>query len=485
MTTSARRSASDTVAPPRRRQGPERSSSDETVGSSLRIVVVGGGTAGLACAAALRHQLPPSDSITLIEPSATHYYQPGFTLVGGAGWPLRRVQRAASQLVPSGVAWVQEAVATFDPDRSRLVLADGREMAYDYLIACPGLALDWGRIPGLAEALGDGRVCSIYDAPSAADTATRLRTFQGGRALFTQPPMPVKCPGAPQKIVYLAADQWRRRGVLGRTRLGFVTAADALFSVPEYVPTLEGVAARYGVEVDYRTRLTAVDGPRARASFVRSGEHGAVEWTEPYDLLHVVPPQGPLPVVRASPLADTEGWIDVDPGTLRHRRYANVFGLGDASSAPTSKTAAAVRAQLPVVVANLQAAMAGELPPLEYSGYASCPLITAHGRVVLAEFVYGRKVRPSLPWNSTRERCSAWWLKTRFRRGCYWQRLLKGRAPHHHAGAARPAWPCASGPARPAARGATMAERLRVAGDVANPGERRGGMGEPERRNGQ
>lgn len=393
-----------------------------------RVAIVGGGAAGVSVAAALRRRLGRHETIALIEPSPTHCYQPGLTLVGGGLWPLERTRRPTAGLIPPGVEWVQEHVTVLDPERNRLELTDGRTLPYDYLVVCPGLVLDWQRIPGLPEALGDGRVCSIYDPHSAADTAQCLRAFRGGRALFTQPPMPIKCPGAPQKIVYLAADQWRQRRDLARTHIEFALAADALFSVPEYVPTLERVAARYEVGLHCRTRLTAVDGPKARATLVRTDSVGATtEWTQQYDLLHAVPPQGPPPFVRDSALADAAGWVDVDPATLQHRRYANVFGLGDATSVPTSKTAAAVRAQVPVVVANLEMAMRGAQPALHYSGYASCPLITGYGRVVLTEFVYGRRVRPSLPWDSTRERRSAWWLKTRFLPWMYWRRLLRGR----------------------------------------------------------
>lgn len=393
-----------------------------------RVAILGGGTGGIAVAAALRRALPAGDTIALIEPSAVHHYQPGLTLVGGGVWPIERTQRAQSDYIPSGVTWLRQRATAIEPARSRVVLADGAVVHYDYLVAAPGLELDWTQVPGLAEALGDGRVCSIYSPETAADAWARIRAFDGGRALFTQPPMPIKCPGAPQKIVYLAADHWRRGGVLAHTRLHFRTATPSLFSVAEYVPTLERVAARYGADVEYGARLVELDGPKAVATFERTGEDGVTErWSEHYDLLHAVPPQRPVPLISASGLGDEGGWLDVDAETLRHRQWPNVFGIGDATSAPTSKTAAAVRAQLPVVVANLLAAMDGVESPLRYSGYASCPLITARGKVVLAEFVYGRKPAPTLPWDSTRERRSAWWLKTRFLPWMYWNRLLRGR----------------------------------------------------------
>ncbi len=395
---------------------------------SARVAIVGGGTGGVAVAAALRRALPADDAIVLIEPGAVHHYQPGLTLVGGGVWPLERTQRPRAESIPPGVTWVRECATAIDPAHNRVRLADGGTVGYDWLVVAVGLELAWDQVPGLAEALGDGRVCSIYSPDTAADTWMRIRGFEGGRALFTQPPMPIKCPGAPQKIVYLAADHWRRAGVLATTRVGFRTATPSLFSVAEYVPTLEGVAARYGVDVEYGARLTAVDGPNAVATFERTGEAGTVErWSERYDLLHAVPPQGPVALIADGGLGDADGWLDIDAGTMQHQQYPNVFGIGDATSAPTSKTAAAVRAQLPVVVANLLAAMDGAESPLRYNGYASCPLITARGKVVLAEFVYGRKLAPTLPWDSTRERRTAWWLKTRFIPWMYWNRLLKGR----------------------------------------------------------
>lgn len=418
----------DPAADPTARASATGSGTAVAGGRRARVAVLGGGTGGIAVAAALRRALPADDAIVLIEPGTVHHYQPGLTLVGGGVWPLERTRRPQSDCIPPGVTWLRERATAIEPERNRLSLTDGSILQYDHLVAAPGLELDWHRVPGLAEALGDGRVCSIYSPDTAADTWARIRAFRGGRALFTQPPMPIKCPGAPQKIVYLAADHWRRAGVLADTRLGFRTATPSLFSVSEYVPTLERVAARYGVEVEYGARLVAVDGPNAVASFERTGEDGAVErWSEPYDLLHAVPPQRPVALIADSGLGDADGWLDTDNETMQHRRYPNVFGIGDATSAPTSKTAAAVRAQLPVVVANLLAAMDGAELPLRYNGYASCPLITARGRVVLAEFVYGRKLAPTLPWDSTRERRTAWWLKTRFIPWMYWNRLLKGR----------------------------------------------------------
>lgn len=399
----------------------------ETPANSYTILIVGGGAAGITVAASLRRRRPDLD-IALIEPAGEHYYQAAFTLVGGGAFPLERTRRNESDLIPAGVTWIRQPAAGFDPENNTVILADDRRVGYDYLIVCPGLQLDWDRIDGLRGALGKNGVCSNYDPDLAAYTWDCIRNLQGGTALFTQPEMPIKCPGAPQKIAYLAADHLRRRGLLADTEVRFALAGDVIFSVKDFVPPLEQVAAGYGIHVDYRTRLVAVDGAAKEAVFETADTNGETERvTRRFDMLHVTPPQSAPDFVKQSPLANDAGWVDVDHHSLRHNRYDNIFALGDAGATPNSKTAAAIRLQAPVVVANLLAVLDGREMPGEYDGYASCPLVTGYGRVILAEFVYGGVVTPSFPLDPRTERRSMWWLKKYFLPPIYWHIMLKGR----------------------------------------------------------
>jgi len=395
--------------------------------SSYTVLVVGGGAAGISVAAALRRRRRDLD-IALIEPSTEHYYQAAFTLVGGGTYALARTRRNESALIPKGVAWIRQAAAAFDPEHNQVMLQDGSRVGYRYLVVCPGLQLDWARIEGLQDTLGKNGVCSNYDPQLASYTWECIRGLRAGTALFTQPDLPIKCPGAPQKIAYLAADHLRRNGLLDGAELRFALAGEAMFSVREFVPPLERVAARYGIQVDFRTRLVAVDGKAREAVFETVGSDGARRRvSRGFDLLHVTPPQSAPDFVKRSPLANDAGWVDVDIHSLRHTRYPNVFALGDAAATPNSKTAAAIRLQAPVVVLNLLSALDGQPLPDAYDGYASCPLVTGYGRVILAEFIYGGTVTPSFPLDPRRERRSMWWLKKHFLPPLYWHLMLKGR----------------------------------------------------------
>lgn len=390
------------------------------------VLIVGGGAAGITMAAELRRHRPDL-SVAIVEPSETHSYQPGWTLVGGGVFTLARTQRREEGLIPPGVTWIKQAAAAFHPDENAVELADGRRVGYRMLVVCPGLQLDWDKVEGLREALGRNGVCSNYAAPYAEYTWECIRAFRGGTALFTQPAMPIKCAGAPQKIMYLMADRMRIRRRLAQCSVEFFLAGDALFGVPFFVPPLQRAVDRYGIKVHYKHELKAVDGPARTALFTAHGPGGeAHEVARRFDMIHVTPPQSAPDFIKRSPLAGVTGWVDVDPATLRHARYANVFSLGDACSAPNAKTAAAVRMQAPVVTRNLLAALDGHELAAAYDGYGSCPLTVALGKVVLAEFAYGGKITPSFALDPRRPRRAAWQLKTKFLPFLYWDMMLRG-----------------------------------------------------------
>jgi sulfide:quinone oxidoreductase len=394
--------------------------------SRFDVLIVGGGAAGITVAALLRKKRRAL-GVAIVEPSETHSYQPGWTLVGGGVFTLAQTQRPEERCIPEGVTWIKAAAETFRPETNEVVLGDGRALGYDHLVVCPGLQLDWAKVEGLEEALGRSGVCSNYRAETAEYTWECVKAFRGGTALFTQPPLPIKCAGAPQKIMYMAADHFRRQGILGKGSVRFCLAGDVLFSVPAFVPPLQKVVDGYGITVHYKHNLKAIDGNAKRAIFaVADADGGRREVAMPFDMIHVTPPQSAPDFVKRSPLANEAGWVDVDQHTMRHRRYPNVFGLGDAASSPNSKTAAAVRKQAPIVVRNLLALRDGREPSGRYDGYGSCPLIVGYGKVILAEFGYDGRVTPSFPLDPTIPRRSMWYFKKKVVPWVYWRYMLKG-----------------------------------------------------------
>ncbi|WP_428645405.1 TIGR01244 family sulfur transferase [Roseibium sp.] len=394
------------------------------------VVIVGGGAAGISVASSLLARKSDLE-IAIIDPADVHYYQPGWTMVGGGVFQASDTAKTMGSLIPKGVHWIKSAVAAFEPKDNAVILDGCRVVKYGRLVVCPGLKLDWHKVEGLVETLGKNGVTSNYRYDMAPYTWQLVQETKTGRALFTQPPMPIKCAGAPQKAMYLSADYWVRTGRLGNINIQFMNAGGVLFGVKDYVPALMDYVNRYGIDLNFFHNLVAIDGPAKKAVFeVKEPEKDLRRIEVDFDMIHVTPPQTAPDFIRVSPLADAAGWVDVDQATLRHKTYDNIWSLGDVMNAPNAKTAAAARKQAPVVAENIVSDINGHSATVQYDGYGSCPLTVEHGKIILAEFGYGGTLLPSFPrWlvDGTKPTRTAWLLKERILPPVYWRAMLRGK----------------------------------------------------------
>jgi len=409
----------------------DQSSKKASAGSATQhfdVVIAGAGSSGISVAAGLIRR-DPLLRIALIDPSEQHYYQPGWTLVGGGVFNAQSTQRQTRDLIPRGCTWLKARLERFEPSSNEVVLESGESVSYDQLVVALGLQLNWSGIEGLEATLGKNGVTSNYRYDLAPYTWQLTQDLKQGTAIFTQPPMPIKCAGAPQKAMYLSASHWQSHQRLDNIDVKFFTSTPSIFGVSDYVPQLESYLEEYGVDFSPKHTLVRVDGSTKRAFFKReeSDENELIEVE--FDLLHVCPPQHAPNVIRESTLCDASGWLSVDAYTLQHTEHANIWGLGDVTNTPNAKTMAAARKQAPVVCDNLIAVRRGEKPHRYYDGYGSCPLTVEHGKILLAEFGYQGKLLPTFPqWlnNGLAPTRFAWWLKAYALPWIYWKLMLRG-----------------------------------------------------------
>jgi sulfide:quinone oxidoreductase len=389
-----------------------------------QVVIVGGGTAGISVAARLTNGWFNKRDVAVIEPADTHYYQPLWTLVGGGVVPKEVTGRPMKSVVPKRVHWIKDAVAQFEPDKNTIQTREGKIITYDWLVVAAGLQINWDKIPGLKEGVTKNGVCSNYSYETVDSTWQNIKNFKGGTAIFTMPSGAVKCGGAPQKIMYLADETFRRNGVRNGSTVMFTSTLPNIFAVDRYRKTLEEIIQRKQIVCHFREELIEIFGDRREAVFrnLDSGE----TISRFYDMLHVTPPMGPPTFIAKSSLADKDGWVDVDRATLQHKKFPNVFSIGDCSNLPTSKTGAAIRKQAPVLVGNLIAAMSSQKMSGKYDGYTSCPLVTGYGKLVMAEFDYDKKPEETFPIDQSKERWSMWLVKRYLLPQLYWHGMLKG-----------------------------------------------------------
>ncbi|MED3561361.1 FAD/NAD(P)-binding oxidoreductase [Bacillus xiapuensis] len=393
--------------------------------TDYKVIIVGGGSAGITVAARLlKESRALFGKIAIIDPAEKHYFQPLWTLVGGGVVDKKVTEREQSTLIPDGIAWIKEPVEAFFPDEQSVVTASGNKLSYDFLVVAAGIQIDWHKVKGLKESIGKKGVCSNYSFDYVESTWENICHFNGGNAIFTNPNTPVKCGGAPQKIMYLADDYFRKSGVRSNSAIHFFSGAGSIFGVQKYADTLNKVIERKGIETHYLHNLVEIDALQKKAVFKNLSTDELV--MVPYDMIHVVPPMSSPDFIKNSPLAADTGWLDVDPYTLCHKKYGNVFGIGDCTNLPTSKTGAAIRKQAPVLVQNLLCLMNQKTGMQKYNGYTSCPLVTGYGSLVLAEFDYDSKPEESFPFDQAKERYSMYLLKKQVLPIVYWNGMLKG-----------------------------------------------------------
>ena len=396
--------------------------------SSHQIVIIGGGNAGISVASQLLIKDKSLD-IAIVDPAQKHYYQPAWTLVGGGTFDINDTVRSEKEVIPKGTTWIQLGVVSFQPEESKITLTDGTQLSYEALIVAPGIQLNWDEVKGLKENLGRNGVCSNYSFETAPYTFEVMKNLKKGKAIFHNPHTPVKCGGAPHKIMYLAADYFRKHGLLKDIQIEYWSGGTRLFAVEKYEKTLLNVCKRGNINLNFFQKLIEIDGENKRAKFIGFGENNKdVETWVDFDMIHVTPPQSAPNFIKESSLANAAGWVDVDKHTLQHVRHANIFSLGDASGLPTSKTGSAIRRQAPVCVANVLSQLRGGSLKASYNGYTSCPVVTGYGKLVLAEFDYDNKSQETFPFDQSKERWSMFVLKKYVLPWLYWAKILTGKA---------------------------------------------------------
>ena len=386
------------------------------------VVIVGGGNAGISLAAKLRRM--GCHDVAIVEPKQVHHYRPLLSYVGGGMATMEDLTRAQTKCIPDGCTWYADHVTAIDPDRSVVHLSAGRELHYNDVAVCPGSRVDWDAITGSEEAVATPAAATNYLPELAEKTWTMLSSLTAGRAVFVISERHVPCAPVGLKPLFMAADHWRRAGRLGDIDIELLVEGARLVNHDDADRELRAAAEDYGVRV--RTRATVEAVFAVSQSLRVQTPEGTDELT--YDALYLAPPHRAPDWVADSDLATpaSDGFVAVDPRTLRHETHPRVWGLGDVATVGTLPSGGALRKQVPVVAHNI-AAQRARRTLRHYDGYSVAPVTTNRRELLLAEFDRDGKPQPTLTTpDLVRPRRSTFVFDRYLEPQIYWHRLLKG-----------------------------------------------------------
>ncbi len=396
------------------------------VAAMRRLLVLGAGTAGTMVVNKLRRRLARTDwRITVVEPSDTHHYQPGYLLLPFGGYRPEQVVRPTAPLIADGVELVRGEVGRVMADENRVSLSDGRNLPYDYLVIATGVTPRPDQTPGMLDG-GHWRkeIFDFYTYDGALALAKALDRFEGGRLVVHITDLPIKCPVAPLEFAFLADAHLRRRGLRDRTDLVYATPLSGAFTKPI-------ASARLGSMLDDRKIVVEPDFLVERVDGTKLVSYDEREI--PFDLLVTVPLNMGADFVARSGLGDELNLVPVDRHTLLSRAHDNVFALGDANDIPTSKAGSVAHFAVDVFADNFVAYAAGRPMTGRFDGHANCFVESGDGKALLIDFNYdteplpGRYPLPGVgPFRLLTDAAVNHWGKLAFR-WMYWNVLLPGR----------------------------------------------------------
>ncbi|MFN8185237.1 MAG: FAD/NAD(P)-binding oxidoreductase [Candidatus Nanopelagicales bacterium] len=391
-----------------------------------KLVILGAGTAGTMAANKLRPQLPRDEwSVTIVDQNETHYYQPGYLFIPFGIYRPDEVTKPIKRFIPTGVDLVTGAIDKVVADENKVLLADGRELPYDYLIIATGTTPRPDETPGMADDLG-GSVHEFYTYKGATALADKLRTWEGGRLVVHITEMPIKCPVAPLEFTFLADAFFTEQGIRDAVDITYVTPLEGAFTKPVASKYLGDMLDKRNVHLEPDFMIESID---TEAKKLVSFDEREV----PYDLLVTIPLNMGADYIARSDLGDDLNYVPVDQQTLLSKKYDNIFAIGDASDIPASKAGSVAHFAMDLFPANFMNHIQGLKMTEFFDGHANCFIETGHGKGLLIDFNYeteplpGKYPLPGVgPFSLLKETEMNHWGKVMFR-WMYWNILLPGK----------------------------------------------------------
>jgi len=391
-----------------------------------KLVILGAGTAGTIMLNKLTPALDQDEwQITIVDQHETHYYQPGFLFIPFGIYGPQDVIKSKRDFFPSGADVVFSEIAKIEPENSRVLLKDGKVLAYDYLIIATGSKIAPSEIEGLEGPGWHKNIFDFYTIEGASALARFFKYWEGGKLVLNITEMPIKCPVAPLEFVFLADWWFTEQGIRDKVDIHFVTPLPGAFTKPKASKVFGDFLGKKNIHLTSEFNIARVD----------SENNKIVSWEEQeidYDVLITIPTNMGDAVIERSGLGDELNFIPTDKQTLQSKAHKNIFVIGDATDLPSSKAGSVAHFEADILFENFLSVIEGRSMRAAFDGHANCYIESGFGKGILIDFNYdtepllGKFPLPGIgPFSLLEETRMNHYGKMMFR-WMYWNLLLKG-----------------------------------------------------------
>ena len=391
-----------------------------------KLVILGAGTGGTMMANKLVKKLNRREwEITIVDQDNTHHYQPGYLFIPFGMYETKDILRNRKKLVNSDVNFILSKINAVDSENSKVMLDNGIELNYDFLIIASGASPVPTETEGLTDEGWYKNAFDFYTLEGSLQLQNYLKKWKGGKLVINIVEMPIKCPVAPLEFAFLADSFFAKNKIRDNVEIEYVTPLDKAFTKPVAAATLGHFLEEKNIKIVPDFATGSVDYENNK---IISYDNRSVD----FDLLVSIPTNMGAKFIEESGLGNELNFVPTDRQTLRAKGHDNIFVIGDATDLPSSKAGSVVHFQSDVLTHNFLNVIEGKEPDHHFDGHANCYVESGFGKGLLIDFNYETQPLPGKyplpffgPFSLLKESRINHWGKLSFK-WIYFNLLLKG-----------------------------------------------------------
>jgi sulfide:quinone oxidoreductase len=351
------------------------------------IVIMGAGVGGMPTAYELKEKVGNNHQVTVINSVDYFQFVPSNPWLA-VGWRTREkiTFLIRPHLEKKGINFIAQPVTKIDAVQNTLQLADGQNIAYDYLVIATGPKLSFDEVPGSGPNGGyTHSICSVDHAEKTWSAYQKLLKEPGPVIIGAMPG--ASCFGPAYEFTFIMNTDLRKNKIRNKVPITYITSEPyighlGLGGVGDSKGMLESEYRNIDVKWITNAKVTKVEEGKMFVSEHDLSGNVIKEHELPFKFSMMLPAfKGVDPVMAVEGLCNPRGFVFIDEHQ-RSKKYKNIFAAGvcvaippvEVTPVPTGapKTGYMIESMVTAIVHNIVADLNGQVADAKGTWNAIC-----------------------------------------------------------------------------------------------------------------